>query len=103
MVCHIAEFTSSLTSRPACRGLLRESLPKAWIGFVVDEDDYTPSSCLPDEESFKDVERLQLRCMACDTENNFHVDFHVCKDLATGTLEDSRTVVHDITVFDLSS
>ena len=57
---------------------------KVWIGFVctiavpdsgaeVDEDklvDYTPPSCLSDDERFKDVEKLQLRCMAYDTEAN---------------------------------
>ena len=56
-------------------------------GAEVDEDelvDYTPASCLSDEERFKDVEKLQLRCTACDTESEFPGVFHVSKDPATG-------------------
>ena len=57
-------------------------------GAEVDEDelvDYTPASCLSDEERFKDVEKLQLRCVACGTESEFPGVFHVIKDPATGT------------------
>ena len=57
-------------------------------GADVDEDelvDYTPASCLSDDERFKDVEKLQLRCMSCDCENEFPGVFHVNKDPATGT------------------
>jgi DNA polymerase alpha subunit A len=56
-------------------------------GAEVDEDelvDYTPTLCLSDDERFKDVEKLQLRCMSCDCENEFPGVFHVYKDPATG-------------------
>jgi DNA polymerase alpha subunit A len=55
-------------------------------GAEVDEDelvDYTPTLCLSDER-FKDVEKLQLRCMSSDCENEFPGVFHVYKDPATG-------------------
>ena len=47
----------------------------------ADQDiDYKPASSLPDEERFKDVEKLNLFCLACRTENEFPGVFRVTKD-----------------------
>jgi DNA polymerase alpha subunit A len=57
-------------------------------GAEVDEDelvDYTPASCLSDEERFKDVEKLQLKCLECGVESEFPGVFHASKDPETGS------------------
>jgi DNA polymerase alpha subunit A len=57
-------------------------------GAEVDEDelvDYTPASCLYDEERFKDVEKLQLKCLECGVASEFPGIFHVSKDPETGS------------------
>jgi DNA polymerase alpha subunit A len=57
-------------------------------GVEVDEDelvDYTPASCLSDEERFKDVEKLQLKCLECGVESEFPGVFHVSQDPETGS------------------
>jgi DNA polymerase alpha subunit A len=54
-------------------------------GADIDADElisYVPASCLPDEERFKDVEKLKLFCFACGEENSFPGVFHLVKDEA---------------------
>ena len=54
----------------------------------VDEDDivdFTPASCLPDEERFKGVEKLSLTCRSCGQEAEFPGIFRLAKDADAGT------------------
>ena len=54
----------------------------------VDEDDvvdFTPASCLPDEERFKGVEKLSLTCRSCGQEAEFPGIFRLVKDADAGT------------------
>ena len=49
----------------------------------IDDDnlvDYTPASLLPDDERFKDVEKLSLRCSSCGVTNNFEGVFTFLED-----------------------
>lgn len=57
-------------------------------GEIDDEElvDYTPSSMLPDEERFKDVEKLHLRCGECGVNGEFHGIFHQSKDPSGQTI-----------------
>lgn len=53
----------------------------------IDEDDivdYTPASCLPDEERFKDVDKFVMTCSGCDTQSEFPGVFRLAKDVDTG-------------------
>ncbi|KAL7539084.1 hypothetical protein ACHAXR_009011, partial [Thalassiosira sp. AJA248-18] len=57
------------------------------VSVNIDEDDivdYTPASCLPDEERFKAVEKLVMTCSGCDEEAEFPGVFRLMKDLDTG-------------------
>ena len=52
-------------------------------GAEIDDEelvDYTPASCLADEERFKDVTKLHLQCAACGEENEFPGVFYTTKD-----------------------
>ena len=54
-------------------------------GSGVDQDadqdiDYKPASSLPDEERFKDVEKLNLYCLSCQTKSEFPGVFSVNKE-----------------------
>ncbi|KAL9187656.1 hypothetical protein ACHAXT_006034 [Thalassiosira profunda] len=54
----------------------------------VEEDDmvdYTPASCLPDEERFKDVEKLVVTCAGCGEGSEFPGVFRLAKDADSGT------------------
>ena len=44
-----------------------------------DDVDYTPASCLPDAERFRDVEKFRFHCLACNVESNFPGVFHEAK------------------------
>ena len=53
----------------------------------INEDDivdYTPASCLPDEERFKDVEKLVMTCSGCNEEAEFSGVFRLVKDVESG-------------------
>lgn len=55
---------------------------------IVDEDDivdFTPASCLPDEERFKGVDKLFLTCKGCSQEAEFPGIFRLVKDTDAGT------------------
>lgn len=57
------------------------------ISVNIDEDDivdYTPASCLPDEERFKDVEKFHVLCSSCGTESEFPGVFRLVKDSDSG-------------------
>lgn len=57
------------------------------VSVNIDEDDivdYTPASCLPDEERFKDVEKFNVLCSSCDTESEFPGVFRLVKDSDSG-------------------
>ena len=55
-------------------------------GGIDDDDliDYVPASFLPDEERFKDVEKIKLFCLACGVEGEFPGVFSTEKDAETG-------------------
>ena len=55
---------------------------KASGGEIDDEElvDYTPSSMLADDERFKDVEKLHLRCGSCGVDTEFPGIFYQLKD-----------------------
>jgi len=57
------------------------------VSVDIDEDDivdYTPASCLPDEERFKDVEKLVMTCSGCNEGAEFPGVFRLVKDTETG-------------------
>ena len=57
------------------------------ISVDIDEDDivdYTPASCLPDEERFKDVEKFVMTCAECDEGAEFPGVFRLTKDVDNG-------------------
>eukprot|EP00985_Skeletonema_marinoi_P027904 scaffold23518_cov225-Skeletonema_marinoi.AAC.19 len=57
------------------------------ISVDINEDDivdYTPASCLPDEERFKDVEKFVMTCAACDESAEFPGVFRLTKDVENG-------------------
>jgi len=57
-------------------------------GFNMNDDDlvdYTPASRLPDDERFKDVEKLMLTCSSCGSENEFPGVFCKTKDADSST------------------
>jgi DNA polymerase alpha subunit A len=57
------------------------------INGIDDDDliDYVPASFLPDQERFKDVEKLKLFCLACGVEGEFPGVFHTEKDIVAGS------------------
>ena len=57
------------------------------VSVDIDEDDivdYTPASCLPDEERFKDVEKLVMTCLGCNEDAEFPGVFLLVKDVESG-------------------
>mmetsp|Transcript_8937 Transcript_8937/g.20092 ORF Transcript_8937/g.20092 Transcript_8937/m.20092 type:complete len:1678 (-) Transcript_8937:137-5170(-) len=53
----------------------------------IDDDDivdYTPASCLPDEDRFKDVEKFVMTCVGCNTDSEFPGVFSLVKDSDSG-------------------
>ena len=57
------------------------------VSVNIDEDDivdYTPASCLPDDERFKDVEKFVMTCSACYEDAEFPGVFRIIKDADTG-------------------
>lgn len=57
------------------------------VSVDIDEDDivdYTPASCLPDEERFKDVEKFVMTCASCDEGAEFPGVFRLTKDVDNG-------------------
>ena len=57
------------------------------ISVDIDDDDivdYTPASCLPDDERFKDVEKFMMTCAECDETAEFPGVFRLTKDFDNG-------------------
>jgi len=57
------------------------------VSVNIDEEDivdYTPKSCLSDEERFKDVEKFIISCSGCGEENEFPGVFRLVKDEESG-------------------
>mmetsp|Transcript_9013 Transcript_9013/g.19030 ORF Transcript_9013/g.19030 Transcript_9013/m.19030 type:complete len:1210 (+) Transcript_9013:3-3632(+) len=57
------------------------------VSVTIDEEDivdYTPASCLSNEERFKDVEKFVMTCAGCGEENEFSGVFRLTKDEETG-------------------
>jgi len=46
--------------------------------------EYTPESCLPDEERFKGVEKFFMTCVGCNTDSEFTGVFRLIKDSDSG-------------------
>jgi DNA polymerase alpha subunit A len=56
------------------------------VSVSVDEEDaidYTPASCLPDVERFKDVKKLFMTCSGCNEEASFPGVFRIATDDGT--------------------
>ena len=68
-------------------GLDSSKYKPASVSVNVDEEDmmeYTPASCLPDEERFKDVEMFAMACVGCNVESELPGVFRLAMDADTG-------------------